>query len=112
MTAGSAVNIEKERNFMAQKTQKLKIIPLGGLNEIGKNITVIEYGQDILVIDCGMAFPDEEMLGIDSVIPDVSYLEKNADRVRAFIITMAMKTILARCLMSCARSMLRFTGRR
>ena len=72
---------------MAQKTQKLRIIPLGGLNEIGKNITVIEYGQDIIVIDCGMAFPDEEMLGIDSVIPDVTYLEKNADRVRAFIIT-------------------------
>ena len=72
---------------MAQKTQKLRIIPLGGLNEIGKNITVIEYGQDIIVIDCGMAFPDEEMLGIDSVIPDVTYLEKNADRVRAFMIT-------------------------
>ncbi|MBQ1505115.1 MAG: ribonuclease J [Oscillospiraceae bacterium] len=68
-------------------TQKLKIIPLGGLNEIGKNITAIEYGQDIIVVDCGSTFPDEEMLGIDLVIPDVTYLEKNAERVRAFIIT-------------------------
>ncbi len=68
-------------------TQKLKIIPLGGLNEIGKNITAIEYGQDIIVVDCGMTFPDEEMLGIDMVIPDVTYLEKNAEHVRAFIIT-------------------------
>lgn len=69
------------------KSPKLKVISLGGLNEIGKNITVLEYDQDIIVIDCGMAFPDEDMPGIDLVIPDVTYLEKNADRVRAFIIT-------------------------
>ena len=68
-------------------TQKLKIIPLGGLLEVGKNITAIEYGQDIIVVDCGSTFPDEEMLGIDLVIPDVTYLEKNAERVRAFLIT-------------------------
>ena len=67
--------------------QKLKVMMLGGLNEIGKNIAVIEYGDDIIVIDCGLAFPDEDMLGIDLVIPDITYLEKNADRVRAILLT-------------------------
>ena len=66
---------------------KLKIIPLGGVGEIGKNMTVIEYGKDIVVVDCGLSFPDEEMLGIDLVIPDMSYLEKNSDRIRGFLIT-------------------------
>ncbi len=73
---------------MARK-QKLKIIPLGGLNEIGKNMTVFEYGNDILLVDCGMAFPEDEMLGIDIVIPDITYLQKNADRVRAIVLTHA-----------------------
>ncbi|MCX7615513.1 MAG: ribonuclease J [Clostridiales bacterium] len=68
-------------------TEKLKIIPLGGLNEIGKNMTVVEYGGDIIVIDCGLAFPDEEMLGIDLVIPDVTYLKKHKSRVRGIILT-------------------------
>ncbi len=68
-------------------TEKLKVMMLGGLNEIGKNIAVLEYGDDIIVIDCGLAFPDEDMLGIDLVIPDISYLEKNADRVRAILLT-------------------------
>ena len=71
------------------KKQKLKIIPLGGLNEIGKNMTVFEYGNDILLVDCGMAFPEDEMLGIDIVIPDITYLQKNADRVRAIVLTHA-----------------------
>ncbi len=66
---------------------KLKIIPLGGLNEIGKNLTVFEYGNDIIVVDCGLAFPDDEMLGVDLVIPDITYLEKNKDKVRALVIT-------------------------
>ncbi|HAY19721.1 MAG TPA: ribonuclease J, partial [Clostridiales bacterium] len=74
---------------MARKSTapQLKIIPLGGLGEIGKNMTVLEYNEDIIVIDCGLAFPDEEMPGIDMVIPDMSYLEQNAERLRAFIIT-------------------------
>lgn len=73
---------------MAQtKKNKLKIIPLGGLGEIGKNITVIEYNKDIIVVDCGMAFPEDEMLGIDIVIPDISYLIKNKDKVRGLFIT-------------------------
>lgn len=68
-------------------THKLKIIPLGGLGEIGKNMTAIEFGSDIIVIDCGLGFPDEDMYGIDIVIPDISYLKANADRVRGIIIT-------------------------
>ncbi len=67
--------------------QKLKMIALGGLNEIGKNLYVYEYAGEIIVVDCGVAFPDDEMLGIDLVIPDVSYLEKNRDRIRGIIIT-------------------------
>ena len=66
---------------------KLKIIPLGGLNEIGKNMTVFEYGNDIVIIDAGMGFPDDDMLGVDLVIPDLSYLEKNADKIRGILIT-------------------------
>ena len=69
------------------KKPALRVIPLGGVGEIGKNITVLEYGEDIIVIDCGVAFPDDDLLGIDLVIPDISYLEKNADRVRAILLT-------------------------
>ena len=67
--------------------QKLKIIPLGGLNEIGKNMTAYEYGGEIIVVDCGMAFPGDDMYGIDCVIPDVSYLIKNKSRIRGLFIT-------------------------
>ena len=66
---------------------KLRIASLGGLQEIGKNMTVFEYGDDIVVIDCGMGFPDEEMPGVDLVIPDISYLVKNADKIRGILIT-------------------------
>ena len=65
----------------------LRIIPLGGLGEIGKNMTAVEYGEDIVVIDCGLAFPDEDMPGVDLVIPDVSYLTKNQARVRGILLT-------------------------
>lgn len=68
-------------------THKLNIIPLGGLGEIGKNMTALEFGNDIIVIDCGMGFPDEDMYGIDAVIPDISYLKANAEKVRGIIIT-------------------------
>lgn len=67
--------------------EKLKIIPLGGLNEIGKNMTVIEYGNDIVVIDCGVAFPDDDMLGVDLVIPDTTYLKRNLNKLRGYVIT-------------------------
>ena len=66
---------------------KIKIIPLGGVDEIGKNITAIEYEDDIIVVDCGSVFPSDDMLGIDLVIPDVSYLVANKDRVRGFVFT-------------------------
>jgi ribonuclease J len=78
---------KKWRVILAKSKKKLKIIPLGGLGEIGKNITVFEYGEDILVVDCGMAFPDDEMLGIDLVLPDTTYLTKNKERVSGIVVT-------------------------
>lgn len=73
---------------MRKRTEhRIRIIPLGGLNEIGKNMTVVEVDDEIVVIDCGLAFPEDEMLGIDLVIPDVSYLIKNKEKVRALILT-------------------------
>ena len=69
------------------KKSNLKIIPLGGLHEIGKNITVFEYENEIIVVDCGLSFPEDDMLGIDLVIPDISYLEKNVDKIKGLVIT-------------------------
>ena len=69
------------------KKEKLKIIPLGGLLEIGKNITVFEYENDIILVDCGLAFPEDDMLGIDLVIPDLTYLEKNKEKIKGLVIT-------------------------
>lgn len=72
---------------MASKKPKLKVISLGGLQEIGKNMTVFEYDNDIIIVDCGLAFPEDDMLGIDLVIPDISYLVKNMDRIRGIVLT-------------------------
>ena len=70
-----------------QNTGKLKIIPLGGLEQIGMNITAFEYEDSIIVVDCGLAFPEDDMLGIDLVIPDISYLKENEEKVKGFFIT-------------------------
>ena len=66
---------------------KLKIIPLGGLGEIGKNMTAYECGSDIIIVDAGMGFPDEDMYGIDIVLPDITYLKSNAEKIRGLILT-------------------------
>lgn len=72
---------------MSSKKSKLKIIPLGGLEQIGMNITAFEYDGEIIVVDCGIAFPEDEMLGIDLVIPDVTYLKRNAAKVKGIVLT-------------------------
>ncbi|MCI8383828.1 MAG: ribonuclease J [Clostridia bacterium] len=75
------------KNTSIFKQSKLKIIPLGGLHEVGKNITVFEYENEMIVVDCGLSFPEDDMLGIDLVIPDITYLERNVDRIKGLIIT-------------------------
>ena len=81
------VNKTNKKNDSIFKKSKLKIIPLGGLHEIGKNITVFEYENEIIVVDCGLSFPEDDMLGIDLVIPDITYLEKNVEKIKGLIIT-------------------------
>ena len=76
--------VKEEFSF---KKENLKIIPLGGIEEIGKNITVFEYGNDIVLVDCGVAFPEDDMLGIDLVIPDFTYLVRNKEKIRGLVIT-------------------------
>ena len=74
-------------NFKKKSGNALRVIPLGGLNEIGKNMTILEYNDEMLIIDCGLSFPDDEMYGIDIVIPDFSYLKKNAAKIKGIVIT-------------------------
>ena len=77
----------RTNNNSVFKKGKLKIIPLGGLHEVGKNITVFEYEDEIIVVDCGLSFPEDDMLGIDLVIPDITYLQKNVDKIKGLIVT-------------------------
>jgi ribonuclease J len=76
-----------EVQFLSAKKNKLRVISLGGLQEIGKNLTVFEYGDDLFIVDCGVAFPQDEMLGIDLVLPDFTYLQKNKHKFKAIVIT-------------------------
>ena len=83
----TAKNRKFLENYNPKKNAKIKIIPLGGLNAIGMNITLIEDENDIIIIDCGIAFPTEDLLGIDLVIPDVTYLKKNQHKIRGLVLT-------------------------
>ncbi len=78
---------KKQDNAFTFKKSPLKIIPLGGLLEVGKNITVFEYENEMIVVDCGLAFPEDDMLGVDLVIPDVTYLVRNKDKIKGLVIT-------------------------
>lgn len=80
-------NIKEEKEIVRFKKSPIKIIPLGGLLEIGKNMTVFEYEDEIIIVDCGLAFPEDDMLGVDLVIPDISYLERNKEKIKGLVIT-------------------------
>lgn len=79
--------ISNSKNVKKVSDKPIRIVPLGGLNEIGKNLTVFEYENDAVILDCGMAFPDDDMLGVDIVIPDITYLHKIADKIRGIVLT-------------------------
>lgn len=83
-TAPVKVTVKHKRS---KSKNKLKIIPLGGLHEIGKNMTLFQYGNDIIIVDCGMSFPSDELLGVDLVIPDMSFLESNQEHIRGMVLT-------------------------
>ena len=80
-------NRRKKNTNNIFKKSKLKIIPLGGLHEVGKNITVFEYENEMIIVDCGLSFPEDDMLGVDLVIPDITYLQRNVDKIKGLIIT-------------------------
>ena len=83
----SALKPVHEKKNIKVARDRLKIIPLGGLEEVGKNMTVFEYGNEMIIVDCGVAFPEDDMLGVDLVIPDFSYLTKNREKFKAMVIT-------------------------
>ncbi len=82
-----------------ENSGKLKIIPLGGLEQIGMNITAFEYEDSIIVVDCGLSFPEDDMYGIDLVIPDITYLKDNIDKVKDFLSHTVMRTTSEQSLM-------------
>ena len=93
-----AASDSKTKTAKRSSGKKLKVIPLGGLDEIGKNMTVIEYGEDMIIIDCGLAFPDADMLGIDHVIPDFTYVMKKPQKSCAVFLSLTgTRTISGLC---------------
>ena len=86
-TEKRVINRKRNTPKFEFKKDNLKIIPLGGLDEIGKNITVFEYGDEIVLVDCGLEFPEDDMLGVDLVIPDITYLEKNKEKIKGLVVT-------------------------
>ena len=99
------------RTKAAQPASRLRIVSLGGVDEIGKNMTVFEYEDDIVVVDCGSIFPKEDMLGVDLVIPDVSYLVEKKRNVRGYLFTHGHEDTSARRRTSCAKCPRRSTER-
>ena len=92
-----------------KKNGSIKIIPLGGLDQYGMNITAFESDDSIIIVDCGLAFPSNDMLGIDLVIPDISYLKSHMSKIKASSSPTDMRTTSVRCRMFCSRSMCRYT---
>ena len=86
-TTNQIIQSKREGGEFRFKSDSIKIIPLGGLHEVGKNITVFEFEDEIIVVDCGLAFPEDDMLGVDLVIPDVTYLERNKEKIKGLVIT-------------------------
>src|SRR5680860_995964 len=79
--------IKPVTSFTAPAKDRLRIIPLGGLEEIGRNMTLFEYNNDIIIVDCGLMFPDEKMMGVDYIVPNVEYLKKRQKNIRGMLIT-------------------------
>ena len=87
ITGAKTTHIQKRPFRDDKRIRKLRVIPLGGLDEVGKNMTIFEYGNEIIIVDMGFQFPEEDMLGVDYVIPDISYLENKKNRILGVIIT-------------------------
>ena len=86
------------KGIVLMSEEKVRIIPLGGLGEIGKNITAIECDNEIVIIDCGVAFPDEEMYGVDLIIPDITYLKNNVEKIKGIFLTHGSHRGIALCI--------------